>query len=143
MVKQIFINLPVKDLVATKKFWIALGFTFNPQFTDENAASLILGENIFAMLILPTFFTRFTKKQIVDATQATEAINSFSVESRAHVDDVMTKAMASGGKETRPAEDYGWMYGRSFEDLDSHQWEVVYMDMTKVPKNPSGSQLVK
>jgi uncharacterized protein len=136
MVKQIFINLVVKDLEETKKFWTALGFSFNPQFTDENAASLVLGENIFAMLILPSFFTRFTKKELADATKTTEAINSLGVESREEVDRIVEKALSSGGIQTRDAEDYGWMYGRSFEDLDGHQWEVTYIDINSVPEHP-------
>jgi predicted lactoylglutathione lyase len=141
MVKQIFVNLPVKDLDKTKEFWHKLGFTFNPQFTDENAASLEIGENIYAMLIVPSFFTRFTKKAIADATQTTETINSLGVESRAEVDEIFDKAIKSGGKETRPAEDYGWMYARAFEDLDGHQWELAYIDQDNIPKNPGESTL--
>lgn len=139
MVKQIFVNLIVKDLEATKTFWAKLGFTFNPQFTDQNAAALVLGENIYAMLLLPTFFTRFTKKELVDSRTSTEAINCLGVDSRAEVDQIMTAALANGGAETRPAEDYGWMYTRSFEDLDGHQWEVCYMDTANLPANPAAT----
>lgn len=139
MVKQIFVNLPVSDLEKTKEFWTKLGFRFNPQFTDQNAAALVLGENIFAMLILPSFFTRFTKKEIADASKTTEAINALSLESRGDVDKMMEKVLAAGGKETRPLEDYGWMYGRSFEDTDGHQWEIMYMDITKAPANPGAA----
>lgn len=137
MVKQIFVNLPVKDLDKAKEFWTKLGFSFNPQFTDQNAAALILGENIFAMLIVPSFFTRFTKKEIADAFKTTETINAISLDSKQDVDSIMEKALAAGAKETRAAEDHGWMYGRSFEDPDGHQWEPVYMDITKAPENPS------
>ncbi|MBW7955480.1 glyoxalase/bleomycin resistance/extradiol dioxygenase family protein [Patescibacteria group bacterium] len=136
MIKQIFVNLPVKDLEATKTFWTAVGFTFNPQFSDQNAASLVLGENIYAMLIVPSYFSTFTKKEIVDATKMTEAINALGAESKAEVDNIVDKAIAAGGKETRAAEDHGWMYGRSFEDLDGHQWEVTYIDVSSIPANP-------
>ncbi len=136
MVKQIFVNLPVKDLEVTKAFWLKLGFTFDPRFTDQNAAALVIGENIFAMLLLPAFFARFTKKQIADGLQTTETINALGVETRGEVDEIFEKALSAGGRETRPAEDYGWMYGRSFEDPDGHQWELVAMDMTKAPAHP-------
>jgi predicted lactoylglutathione lyase len=136
MVKQIFVNLPVKDLAKTKEFWTSLEFTFNPQFTDENAAALVLGENIFAMLLLPNFFTRFTKKELADPTKIIETINALGVESREEVDKIFNAAIAAGGKETRPADDYGWMYSRSFEDLDGHQWEFAYMDISKAPASP-------
>ncbi len=136
MIKQIFVNLPVKDLEKTKAFWTKLGFSFNPQFTDENAAALVLGENIFAMLIQPSFFSRFTKKEIADATKVTEVINAISVGSREEVDTMMMSALEAGGTETRDKEDYGWMYNRSFTDLDGHIWEPVWMDAAKAPANP-------
>ncbi len=136
MIKNIFVNLPVKDLEATKAFWTKLGFTFNAQFTDENAAALVLGDNIFAMLLLPEFFKKFTKKEVVDAMKATEAINAIGVGSKEEVDSIAEKALAAGGSQTRPTDDYGWMYSRSFEDLDGHQWEVVYIDEANIPANP-------
>lgn len=139
MVKQIFVNLAVKDLPATKDFWTKLGFTFNAQFTDEKAASLILGENIFVMLISPQFFATFTKKPISDAFSATEVINAISVENKAEVDSLMEKVLAAGGTQVRPTDDYGWMYSRSFQDLDGHQWELLTIDNTKVPANPGES----
>jgi len=133
-VNQIFVNLTTNNLEKAMTFWKALGFSFNPQFTDENAACLVLGENIFVMLLIPTFFTRFTKKEITNAFTAIEAINCISIESRAKVNEMFEKALAAGGKEVRPADDYGWMYSRSFEDIDGHQWEVMYADLTKLPK---------
>lgn len=139
MVKQIFVNLVVKDLEKTQAFWTKLGFSFDAQFTNQDAAALVLGENIYAMLILPTSFTRFTKKELVDASKATEAINCLGLDSRAEVDQIMTAALDNGGKETRPTEDYGWMYGRSFEDLDGHQWEVCYIDAANIPANPAAA----
>ena len=134
MVNQIFVNLTTNNLEKAMTFWKALGFSFNPQFTDENAACLVLGENIFAMLLLPTFFKQFTKKEITNAFTTIEAINCISLESRAKVDEMFENALAAGGKETRPAEDYGWMYSHSFEDVDGHQWEVMYADLSKMPK---------
>lgn len=139
MIKQIFVNLPVKNLDATKEFWTKLGFTFNPQFTDDTAASLVLGDNIFAMLLTTESFKRFTKKDISDAFKNTEVINAISVESREAVDTLMEKVLASGGSETRPADDYGWMYQRAFQDLDGHQWELAYLDETSIPEDPSTS----
>lgn len=139
MVKQIFVNLVANDLEATKTFWKKLGFSFNAQFTDQKAAALVLGENIFAMLIAPTFFTTFTKKAIIDASTSIEVISSLGVESKEEVDRIMEKALAAGGTMTRPADDYGWMYSRSFEDLDGHQWEVTYINEAAVPAHPDES----
>jgi predicted lactoylglutathione lyase len=130
MPKQIFVNLSVKDLNQTMDFFTKLGFTFNPKFTDQNAACMSIGENIFAMLLLEKFFQTFTKKQIADASKTTEVINALSVESREEVDQMIAKVIEAGGRESRDPEDHGWMYGRAFEDLDGHQWEVFYMDET-------------
>ena len=136
MVKQIFVNLPVKDLNKSIEFFTKLGFTFNPQFTDENAACMIIGENIFAMLLVEKFFKSFTKKEIANAYHNTEVINAISVDSREEVDEMIEKAISAGGKETREAQEHGWMYGRSFEDLDGHQWEVFWADESKIPEKP-------
>lgn len=138
MIKQIFVNLPVKDLQKTKDFFAKLGFTFNPQFTDENAASMVIGENIFAMLITEKFFLTFTDKQITDSSTNTEVINAISLESKEKVDEMADKAIAAGGKKTKD-QDYGWMYSRGFEDLDGHLWEVMYMDEKNIPENPADS----
>jgi uncharacterized protein len=138
MVKQIFVNLPVKDLEKTKEFWTKLGFTFNAQFTDENAAALELGENISAMLLTENFFKTFTKKEI--ANNSIEVINAISVESKEKVDEIVGKAMDAGGSEPEEKKDYGWMYYRSFEDLDGHHWEVTFIDEANIPKDPSSSQ---
>ena len=134
MAKQIFVNLPVKDLNKTIKFFTKLGFKFNPQFTDENATCMIIGKNIFAMLLVENFFKRFTKKKIYNAKKNTGAILALAVESRKKVDEMIKKVIAAGGKETRKAEDYGWMYGRAFEDINGHLWEVFYMDESKMPE---------
>jgi predicted lactoylglutathione lyase len=128
MAKQIFVNLPVKDLNKTKDFFSALGFTFNPQFTDENAACMIIGENIYAMLLVEKFFKSFTPKAISDAMTTTEVLIAIDAESREKVDEMIHNAIKAGGMEPRAPQDHGWMYGRSFQDLDGHIWEVLYMD---------------
>ncbi|ALM48019.1 hypothetical protein AMR72_03405 [Flavobacterium psychrophilum] len=133
-IKQIFVNLPVKDLNRTVEFFTKLGFTFNPDFTDENATCMIIGENIFAMLLTEKYFSTFTKKPLADAKTSTEVINAFSLGSRQEVDDITEKAIAAGGKQYKEAEDHGWMYGRNFEDLDGHQWEFFFMDMSAMPQ---------
>ena len=135
MTKQIFVNLPVKDLNKTKEFFTELGFAFNPQFTDENAACMIIGENIFAMLLVEKFFKNFIPtKKICDAKKNTEVLVALSAESRKKVDEIIDRAIAAGGSEYRNAEDHGWMYGRSFEDIDGHIWEIFYMDESKMPE---------
>lgn len=128
MVKQIFVNLPVKDLQKTMGFFKKLGFEFNPDYTDENAACLVIGENIYAMLLLEKFFKGFIKKDLADANKSTEVLLALLLESREKVDEMINLAIEAGGKETREAEDHGWMYGRSFEDLDGHIWEPFYAD---------------
>lgn len=134
MVTNIFVNLPVKDLKKTMEFFKKLGFTFNKQFTDDKAASLEIGKNIFAMLITEPFFKTFIKKEIADASKTAEVINAISVESKEQVDEMVDKAFAAGAVKYKEADDYGWMYSRSFQDLDGHLWEVLYMDLSKLPK---------
>lgn len=128
MAKQIFVNLPVKVLKKTTAFFSKLGFAFNPQFTDGNAACLVIGENIFAMLLVEKFFKSFTKKDIIDASGSIEVILAISVESREEVDKMIGNAIEAGGIEPRESQDHGWMYGRSFQDIDGHLWEVFFMD---------------
>jgi uncharacterized protein len=125
---KIFVNLPVKDLNKTIDFFTKLGFKFNPQFTDENATCMIVGEDIFVMLLVEKFFKTFTKKEISDTSKSTEVIVALSVEGREKVDQMINKAIESGGRESRQPQDHGWMYGRSFEDIDGHIWEIIYMD---------------
>jgi hypothetical protein len=128
MHKQIYVNLPVKDLQRTMDFFSALDFSFEPKFTDEKAACLIIGENIYAMLLLETFFQTFTEKQICNARQNTEVIVCISCASRAEVDDLVAKAAAAGGTIPREPQDYGFMYSHGFEDLDGHLWELIAME---------------
>jgi uncharacterized protein len=125
---KIFVNLPVKDLNKTLEFFTKLGFKFNPQFTDENATCMIVGDDIFVMLLVEKFFKTFTKKQISDTSKNTEVIVALSVEGREKVDQMINKAIEAGGRESREPQDHGWMYGRSFEDIDGHLWEIIYMD---------------
>jgi predicted lactoylglutathione lyase len=125
---KIFVNLPVKDLNKAVDFFTKLGFKFNPQFTDENATCMIVGDDIFVMLLVEKFFKTFTKKEISDTSKNTEVIVALSVEGRENVDQMISKAIECGGRESREPQDHGWMYGRSFEDIDGHLWEIVYMD---------------
>jgi hypothetical protein len=134
MATKIFVNLPVNDLKKSMAFFTKLGFTFNPQFTDDNATCMIIGEDIFAMLLVEKFFKTFTRKEIADATKSTEAIIALSLESRAKVDEMVKKVKEAGGSEYREPQDYGWMYGRAFEDMDGHVWEVFYMDESAIKK---------
>ena len=127
MITNIFVNLPVKDLNKTVEFFTKLGFTFNPQFTDENATCMIVGKDIFVMLLVEKFFKTFTKKEISDTTKNTEAIVALSAQSREEVDRMMEKVLDAGGREARDPQDHGWMYGRSFEDINGHLWEIFYM----------------
>ncbi len=128
MTTQIFVNLPVKDLNKTVEFFTKLGFTFNPKFTDENATCMIVNNDIFVMLLVEKFFKTFTKREICDTTKDTEVIIALSTESRENVDQRINKVIEAGGKESREPQDHGWMYGRSFEDINGHLWEVIYMD---------------
>ncbi|MDR5750687.1 MULTISPECIES: VOC family protein [unclassified Caballeronia] len=127
MHKQIFVNLPVKDLKRSMTFFKALGLSFDPQFTNDKGACLVIGENIFAMLLVEDFFQGFTSKAIVDAEQSTEVLVCLSCESRVEVDELVAKAVAAGGRAPRPPLDHGFMYGHGFEDLDGHIWELVHM----------------
>jgi uncharacterized protein len=133
--KQIFVNLPVKDLGKTIEFFKKLGFEFNPQFTDEKATCMVVNENIFVMLLVEKFFKTFTQKEICDTTKNTEVIIALSTENREKVDQMLENVIKAGGKESRKPQDHGWMYGRSFEDLDGHIWEIIYMDEKALKEN--------
>jgi len=124
----IFVNLPVKDLERSKKFFTALGYSFNPQFTDENAGCLVISDTIYAMLLTEPFFKTFTKKEIADSACNTEAIIGLSADSKEEVDRLVDKALAAGGQPSMDTNDQGFMYGRSFQDPDGHLWEVFWMD---------------
>jgi predicted lactoylglutathione lyase len=135
MSRQIFVNLPVRNLDKTKAFFGALGFSFNPQFTNEQAACMVIDEgHSHVMLLVEDFFQTFTKKPVADARQSTEVLLCLSCSSRAEVDDFVAKAIAAGGTAPNAPQDHGFMYGHGFEDLDGHIWEVMYMDMSAAPQ---------
>ncbi len=129
MSKLIFVNLPVADLDAAKAFYEAIGFTNNPQFTDETAACMVLSDVIHVMLLTHEKFAQFTPKRIADAHETSEVLICISEESREGVDAITDNALAAGGAETHEPQDYGFMYSRSFADLDGHIWEPMWMDM--------------
>ena len=125
--RMIFVNLPVKDLPASRTFFDALGFSFNPEFSGDHGACMIVDENIFVMLLTEPFFQGFINGQIADATKATEVLVALSADSREDVDTMVAKALAAGGKAWKPTYAQGPMYGGSFQDLDGHVWEVFHM----------------
>jgi predicted lactoylglutathione lyase len=127
MARQIFVNLPVKDLARSVAFFTSLGFSFNPQFTDEQGTCMIVDDNIFVMLLTEGFFGTFTSRPVCDAKAATEVLVCLSCDSRAEVDDLVAKAVAGGGAAPRPSQDHGFMYQHGFEDPDGHVWELAFM----------------
>ena len=140
MTNQIFVNLPVENLSITVEFFKKLGFSFNPQFTDENATCMIISDNIFVMLLVEKFFKTFTNKEICDTTKDTEMIIALSAESRQKVDEMIRSVVEAGGKEYREPQDHGWMYGRSFEDINGHLWEIIYMDEEALRKQQASGK---
>ena len=131
--KRIFVNLPVSDLSRSVNFFTELGFAFDEQFTGGHAACMIIGENMFAMLLVEEFFARFIPdKEIADSAQCAEVVVALSVDCRDEVDNTLAKAVAAGGSECRDATDAGWMYGRAFQDLDGHVWEIFSVDASRV-----------
>ena len=133
MATQIFVNLPVKDLKRSVEFFTKLGYSFNPQFTDENATCMLVGENIFAMLLVESYFKTFITKPISDAKKGTEVILALTAPTRAEVDELIAKAVAAGATTLRPPQDHGFMYQHGYEDLDGHLWEVFWMDPNAAP----------
>ncbi|WP_165987358.1 VOC family protein [Streptomyces sp. YIM 98790] len=129
--RMIFVNLPVKDLDRANAFYKGLGFSFNPQFSDDKATCVVIDDNIFVMLLKEEFFQTFINGEISDATTTTEVLNALSANSREEVDELVAKALASGGKEWKPVHEDGPMYGGSFQDPDGHVWEVLHMDMSQ------------
>ncbi|MDO9201625.1 MAG: glyoxalase/bleomycin resistance/extradiol dioxygenase family protein [Hydrogenophaga sp.] len=133
MFRQIFVNLPIKDMDRSQAFNQALGLGFNPRFTNEQGACLEIGDNFYAMLLVEPFFQGFTQKPIGDAHQATEVILALSVDSRAEVEAVIAKAVAAGATTPNEPKDFGFMFQHGFADLDGHQWEVFWMDEAAAP----------
>ena len=134
MPRQVFINLPIKDMARSQAFFKSLGFGFNPQFTNEQGACMIISQDhSYAMLLVESFFQGFTKKAIADATKTTEVLICLSCNSREEVDGLVSKALAAGGTAPNPRQDHGFMYSHGFTDLDGHIWELVWMDPNAAP----------
>ena len=139
MHESIFVNLPVKDLKRSVEFFTKLGYEFNPQFTDENATSMVLGKNLYAMLLVEKYFETFTPgKPVADARRASEVLVALPHESKASVDKLVKAAFAAGARKYREAQDHGFMYAWGFEDPDGHIWEHFWMDPKAAP--PHGSE---
>jgi predicted lactoylglutathione lyase len=128
-----FVNLPVTDLQVSMKFYEALGFTFNRQFTDDTAACLVINDTSFAMLLTHEKFMGFSGAPIPDAKKTVGVATALALENREAVDDLLNSALAAGGAEPRPANDYGFMYQRTLADPDGNRWEPFYFDTTKMP----------
>jgi len=129
MVSKIFVNLPVKNLSRSMEFFTAIGFTFNPQFTNETSTCMVMTDSIFAMLLEEGRFAEAAQKPVSDATQSAELIIALSTDSRPMVDEIVQKAVAAGGKASNNKQDHGFMYIHGFQDLDGHLWEIAWMDM--------------
>ena len=127
MAQSIFINLPVQDLGKSRAFYAGLGFGFNEQFSNDQAACVVVAENILVMLLVTPFFATFTSKPIADAHQTTEVLNCLSCETRERVDELVRLAKQHGGSSPRDPQDHGFMYGHGFEDPDGHIWELAHM----------------
>src|SRR3954462_2055072 len=134
--RMLFVNMPVADLERSKAFFAKLGFSYNPMFTDETAACMLVGEHAFVMLLSREKFAEFSKLPIADPTTHALALYCFSVSSRDEVDTVSAAALAAGATEADDAEDYGFMYSRSFFDLDGHGWQVMWMDPAAAEQGP-------
>lgn len=132
MSRKLFVNIPVGDLKKSMEFFSTLGFTFNPQFTDDKAACMVVSDEAYFMLLTEKFFRTFTKRQPADTTRSTEAMFALSCNSKAEVDEMVRKAIDAGGKHAMDPTDHGFMYGWSFYDLDGHHWEVLWMDPNAV-----------
>ena len=134
MSRKIFVNLPVKDLEKSKAFFGKLGFTFNPQFTDQTAACMVISEDIYAMLLTHDKWRQFTDREIA-GPKVLEVMTCLSADNRDEVNRLVDAAVSAGGEEKRPAQDYGFMFMRSFEDLDGHVWEFAWMDPAHIQQS--------
>jgi predicted lactoylglutathione lyase len=130
--RKLFVNLSVRDLKKSMDFFSSLGFQFNPKFTDDKAACMIISDEAFVMLLSEPFFKGFTKREIADTSRTTEALLALSCESRAEVDQLVRRAIDAGGSHAMDSQDHGFMYGWSFYDLDGHHWEVMWMDPSAI-----------
>ena len=143
MPKSIFVNLPAADLERSIAFYKALGAEQNHQFSDETGACMVFSETIHVMILTHDKFRQFTPKRIADAHETSEVLIALSADSRAAVNEIVGQALAAGGREARPAEDHGWMYGRAFEDPDGHIWEPFWMDVEAAAQAMAQPQPVK
>jgi predicted lactoylglutathione lyase len=134
--RLLFLNLPVADLKASIAFFTHLGFTFDPRFTDDGATCMVVSDQAYVMLLQRDRFADFTAKPVADATHATEALVCVSAADRAGVDAFADAALAAGATHAKDPMDHGFMYGRSFFDLDGHHWEVMWMDPAAVEAGP-------
>jgi len=134
--RMIFVNLPVSDLDRAKRFYEALGFSINPRFTDDTAACVVVSETIYVMLLTHAKFADFVTGEIADAKAAAGAIYCLSEESREAVSAFKARALAAGARPWKPDLDYGFMFGASFQDLDGHVWEVMWMDAKAAAEGP-------
>jgi predicted lactoylglutathione lyase len=134
--RKVFINLPVRDLPKTMAFFSALGFEYNAKFTDQNAACMILSDEAYVMLLADPFFKNFTTRELADSSRQTEAIIAISCDGRDEVDAFVDRAQRAGAADAMPPQDHGFMYARSFYDLDGHHWEVLWMDPRAVEQGP-------
>jgi uncharacterized protein len=130
--RKLFVNIPVSDLQRSMEFFKKLGFEFNPQFTDDKAACMIVSEEAYFMLLSEPFFRTFTEKQTCDTRTHLEGLFALSCESRAEVDEIVKTAIEAGGSQPMPSKDHGFMYYSTFCDLDGHHWEVLWMDPAHV-----------
>jgi predicted lactoylglutathione lyase len=130
--QMIFVNLPVENVDTSRKFFTELGYTINPQFSTEDCACVVISDTIVAMMLGKKRYADFTDKEIADATRTSEVLLCLSAESREKVDELVERAIAAGGTDRDDTQDHGFMYGRSFDDLDGHSWEVMWMDPAAV-----------
>jgi predicted lactoylglutathione lyase len=133
MARKIFVNLPIRDMARSRAFFEALGFSFNPQFSNAQGACMVISEDGYVMLLVEPFFQTFTNKPVADARASSEVLVCLSCDSRAEVDALARKAVAAGGRTYKAPQDHGFMYGHGFEDLDGHLWELMWMDPDAAP----------
>src|SRR4030095_3667067 len=138
--RKIFVNLAVQDLKRSMDFFGELGFQFNPQFTDDKAACMVVNDEAFVMLLSEPFFKTFTKREICDTRTQTEGLFALSCSTRAEVDEMVNKALANGGERATEPQDHGFMYGWSFYDPDGHHWEVLWRDAKGMPERQTKAQ---
>ena len=139
--RKLFVNLPVENLARSTAFFGALGFTFDPAFTDENATCMNIGEDAYAMLLVKPFFQGFSKRDLVDTSTAAQQMCAFAVGSRDEVDDLAGRVEAAGGTLAGEPEDLGFMYSQAFADPDGHLWSVFHMDMSGLPQQTRAAEV--